>query len=220
MKYNILSTGSKGNCIIIKDYLMLDCGLSYKKIQDYLDKIKVIFISHKHSDHFNKATIKKIAFEYPSIKFLVGHHLVAELVLCGVKSKNIITLDIEKWYDIGIFKVRLDYLIHDTANDCIHIEFKDGTKMFYATDTSSLEHVEAKNYDYYFVEANYDTDEELERKIREAKEKGEFTYLERVRHTHLSQLAALNWYDKNKGENSEIIYIHQHLDKDKEKENV
>ena len=218
MKYNILSTGSKGNCIILKDYIMLDCGLSYKKIQDYLDKIKVIFISHKHSDHFNKATIKKIAFEYPSIKFLVGHHLVAELVLCGVKPKNIITLDIEKWYDIGIFKVRLDYLFHDVPNDCVHIQFQDGQRLLYATDTTSIDHIVAGGYDYYFIEANYDTDEELERKIREAKEKGEFTYLERVRHTHLSQLAALNWYDKNKGENSEIVFIHQH--EDKEKENV
>ena len=213
MKYNILSTGSKGNCIILNDYLMLDCGLSYKKIQEYLDKIKVIFISHRHSDHFNKATIRKIAYEYPSIKFLVGHHLVVELLLCGVKEKNIITLDIEKWYDIGAFKVRLDFLFHDVPNDCIHIQFKDGQKLLYATDTTSMDNVVANGYDYYFIEANYDTNEELEKKIREAKEKGEFTYLERVKNTHLSQLDAINWYDKNKGENSEIIFIHQHIDK-------
>lgn len=128
-------------------------------------------------------------------------------------------MPLEKWYDIGIFKVRLDFLFHDVPNDCIHIKFKDGKKIFYATDTTSIDHVEAKNYDYYFVEANYDTDEELERKIREAKEKGEFTYLDRVKNTHLSQLAALNWYDKNKGENSEIVFIHQHIDKEKENEN-
>ncbi len=151
--------------------------------------------------------------------FLVGNPLVAELLLCGVKEKRIITLPLEKWFNIGIFKVRLDYLLHDVPNDCIHVEFKDGTKMFYATDTSSLEHVQAKSYDYYFVEANYDTDEELERKIREAKEKGKFTYLERVKNTHLSQLDALNWYDKNKGENSEIVFIHQHVGKEEENEN-
>ena len=211
MKYNILSTGSKGNCIIINDYLMLDCGLSYKKIESYLDKIKIIFISHKHNDHLNKTTIKKIAYEYPSIMFIVGNPLVAELTLCKVKKKNIITLPLEKWYNIGIFKVRLDYLFHDVPNNCIHIELKDGTKLLYATDTSSIEHITAKNYDYYFIEANYDTNEELDEKIKEAKEKGEFTYLERVRKTHLSQLDALNWYDKNKGENSQIIYIHQHI---------
>ena len=217
MTYEIIGTGSKGNAIVVNDYLLLDCGLSYKKIEKYLDKIKIIFISHKHSDHLNRATIRKISYEYPSIMFIVGNPLVAELMLCNVKSNRIITLPLEKWYDIGIFKVRLDYLIHDTPNDCIHIEFKDGTKLFYATDTTSLNHIEAKNYDIYFVEANYDTDEELEKRIKEAKEKGEFTYLERVKYTHLSALDALNWYDKNKGENSNVVFIHQHQ-KDKEKE--
>ena len=218
MKYNILSTGSKGNCIIIDDYLVLDCGLSYKKMQEYLDKVKLIFISHKHSDHLNKATIHKISYEYPTIKFIVGNPLVAELILCGVKEKNIITVETGNWYNINIFKFKLDYLFHDVPNDCIHIELKDGTKILYATDTTKISHINAPNYDYYFIEANYDTNEELDKKIKESKEKGEFTHLERVRNTHLSQLDAINWYDKNKGKNSEIIYIHQH--EEKEKENV
>lgn len=46
MRYNIVGTGSTGNCIIIEDILMLDCGLAYSKVKPYLDKIKVIFISH------------------------------------------------------------------------------------------------------------------------------------------------------------------------------
>ena len=46
LKYEILSTGSCGNCIIVNDYLMLDCGLPYSKVKKYLDKVKIIFISH------------------------------------------------------------------------------------------------------------------------------------------------------------------------------
>lgn len=218
MKYNILSTGSGGNCTIINDYLMLDCGLSYKKIKKYLKKVKVIFISHEHSDHFNSTTIKQLCYDFPNIKFVVGHFLVVKLLLCGVSKKNIIVLDTKKWYDIGIFKIRLDYLIHDVPNDCIHIEFKNGIKMFYATDTSTIDHIIAKDYDYYFVEANYDTDEEIDEKIRIAKENGEFTYLERVKKTHLSQLQAINWLDKNKKEDSNIIFIHQHIDKENKDE--
>ena len=49
MTYEIIGTGSKGNAIVVNDYLLLDCGLSYKKIEKYLDKIKIIFISHKHT---------------------------------------------------------------------------------------------------------------------------------------------------------------------------
>lgn len=49
MTYEIISSNSKANCIIVKNCLMLDCGVSYKRIKDKLDKIKVIFISHSHS---------------------------------------------------------------------------------------------------------------------------------------------------------------------------
>ena len=46
LEYNIISSSSNGNCIIVKNSLMLDCGVSYKKIKPYLDKVKIIFISH------------------------------------------------------------------------------------------------------------------------------------------------------------------------------
>lgn len=218
IKYEIVSTGSTGNCIIVNDYLMLDCGLSYSKIIKYLDDIKIIFICHEHGDHLKKTTIKRIAYEKPTIKFLVGNFLVNELVELGVNKKNIITFDIGKWYDIGIFKVKMDYLFHDVPNNCLHIEFKNGDKLFYATDTSSMEHIEAKNYNLYLIEANYLTDDELREKIKEQEEKGEYSYYKRVLDTHLSQLQAINWLDKNKGINSEYHFIHQHIDKESKNE--
>lgn len=49
MTYEIVSSSSKGNCIIVNEYLALDMGVSYKKIKPYLDKIKIIFISHEHT---------------------------------------------------------------------------------------------------------------------------------------------------------------------------
>ena len=49
MTYEIISSSSKGNCIIVENILMLDVGVSYKKIKDKLKKIKLIFISHSHT---------------------------------------------------------------------------------------------------------------------------------------------------------------------------
>ena len=49
MTYEILSSSSKANCIIIEQFLMLDCGLAYSRIKDKLKNIKLIFISHSHS---------------------------------------------------------------------------------------------------------------------------------------------------------------------------
>lgn len=212
IKYEVLSSGSKGNCIIVNDYLMMDCGLTYSKVKDYLKDIKIIFVGHRHSDHLRKSTIKKIAFEKPNIKFIVGNFLVADLILLGVNKKNIITFDTGKWYDIGIFKVRMDYLFHDVPNNCLHVEFNNGEKLFYATDTSSIDHIKAEEYDLYLIEANYLTDDELREKIKEQEEKGEYSYYNRVLETHLSQLQALNWLNENKCKNSEYCFIHQHVE--------
>ena len=214
MKYEIIQTGSKGNAILIEECFLLDCGVSYAKLKKHLKNIKFIFIGHSHNDHFKTTTIKQIAFEKPNIKFVVGNYLVTKLLDCGVQKKNIIVLDIEKWYQVGNLKIRLDYLYHDVPNDCIHIQFPDGKKVFYATDTNKIDHVFAEGYDYYFIEANYLTDAELNKKIKEDKENGRFSYYERVKDTHLSQLQAINWLDKNMGANSKYIFIHQHIEKE------
>ena len=143
--------------------------------------------------------------------------MVEKLLDCGVQKKNMIVLDIEKWYQVGDLKIRLDYLFHDTPNDCIHIILPNGKKIFYATDTSKIDHIIAKEYDYYFIEANYLTDTELDNKIQEDKENGRFSYYERVKKTHLSQLDAINWLDKNMGADSKYIFIHQHENRKEEK---
>ena len=209
MKYNVISSNSSGNAIIVEDFLLLDCGLPYKKLATYLDKIKVIFISHKHADHLNKTTIKRISFEYPNIKFICGKYLVSTLVRLGIKEKNILMLDIGKWYSIGIFKVKLDSLTHDIPNCCIHIEFKDKTKLLYAVDTANLDNIVAKNYDYYFVESNYDEDEiETREQLEELKT--------RIKNTHLSKQQCDKFLMENMGDNSQHIYCHQHIEKEKE----
>ena len=107
MKYNIIGSSSDGNCIIVEDILMLDCGFPYYKIKQYLSKIKLIFISHSHHDHLLPTAIKKIAYNYPTIKFITGSEVVVQnLVDCGVNKKNIYVLKNGKKYDLGLLKVK------------------------------------------------------------------------------------------------------------------
>lgn len=136
----------------------------------------------------------------------------------GLSAKQLYAINTGYWYDMGMCKVKLDYLYHDVPNSALHI-FYNNRKLFYAVDTSRIDHIIAKNYDTYLIEGNYTTDEELDEKVVEAHNKGEFTYLERVRHTHLSQVQALNWLDNNMGENSKYEFIHQHEDKNVVKNN-
>ena len=218
MKNNIIASSSSGNAILLENGILLDCGVSYNKIKTYLKDIKAIFISHLwlHLDHCKDSTIKKIAFEYPNIKFITNQVNTKHLVDLGVNKKNIFGLKLDTWYNIGICKIRLEYLIHDKPNCTLKIN-QNGYKLIYIVDTGSIDHIKAKNYNYAFIEANYETDEELDKKIQEAHEKDEFTYLERVKKTHLSQLQAINWLQENNILNYEFIHEHKEREKNDNK---
>lgn len=212
MKNNVIASSSAGNGILLENGILLDCGIPYSKIKPYLKNIKAIFISHLwlHLDHCKDSTIKKIAFEYPNIKFITNEVNTTHLVEIGVNKRNIFALKLEKWYDIGICKVRLDYLIHDKPNCSLKIN-QNGYKLIYIVDTSSVDHIEAKDYDFAYIEGNYLDDEELNKKIEQDKLNNKYSHYERVKRTHLSQLQALNFIQKNNIKNYE--FIHQHINK-------
>ena len=219
MPYEIISTGSKGNCIIFNHNIMLDCGISYTKVKPYLKDMDLIFISHRHSDHLNGTTIKQISYNYPTIKFVCNIEVASFLELLGVQKKNIWLLYEGRWYDIGFAKIKLDKLVHDAHNSSFQIEYRKKYKMIYITDTGSIpEYIDAKNYDLYLVEANYKSKEEYEQKIKEALEKGEYTYLVRAIETHLCEEDAIDWLKQNMSDESQFQFIHMHEEKESEVE--
>jgi len=165
-------------------------------------------------DHFNKTTIKKVFYNYPTIKFACCWWLVKQLTDLGISKNNIWVLELDKKYDFGKYIIEPVSAQHDVPNCGYKIIIKkDNYKIFHISDTSKIDHIEAKDFDWASIEANYETHDELEKKIKEADEKGEFTYLRRVIYTHLSQLDAYNWLEKNNIKN--YRFIHEH----KEKEN-
>lgn len=212
MKYEIIGSSSKGNCIIVEDFLMLDCGVSYKKIKDKLSKIKLIFISHSHSDHLNKKTIKQIAYNYPTIKFIVkSKKVVEELVNNNVNKSNIYVFKTNNWYKfetIGL-EIKFSQLFHDVENYALHWKCK-GKKGLYVVDTNRIDHIEAKNYDLYLIESNYKEDI-LQKHIDDVSREtiGDLVYLTRVPETHLSYEKANDFLINNMGENSRFEYLHQ-----------
>jgi len=208
MNYEIVGSSSKGNCIIVEDVLMLDCGVTYIKIKKYLPKVKLIFISHIHQDHLLPTTIKKIAYNYPTIKFLTGSKEVVEkLVECGVNKKNIYIVKEGIRYDLGLLKVRLVYLYHDVENYALKWQYKD-KKGIYIVDTSKVDHIVAQDYDLYLIENNYQNDL-LQEHIDNCEDSNILKYLYRVPDTHLSSEQANTFLIENMGENSRYEYIHQ-----------
>lgn len=209
MKYNIVATGSTGNAVVIEDYILIDCGVSFKKLKDYYKQLQIVLLTHIHGDHFNKTTIKRLAKERPTLRFGCCEWLVNDLVDCGVDKKNIDIYEPGQIFDYGVFKVSPLLLYHDVSN-CGYRLFMNEKKAIYITDTNTLEGIVAKDYDLYLVEANY-TDDEIEQRIKDKQEKGEFVYEYRAKENHLSQEQTDEFLMDNMGDNSTYEYLHEHI---------
>ena len=42
MKYKIISSCSTGNAVIIRDFILIDCGVSFKRLEKYYKKLKIV----------------------------------------------------------------------------------------------------------------------------------------------------------------------------------
>lgn len=206
MRYKIISTGSKGNAVIINNIVMIDCGVSYKALREVWRGLKLVLLTHIHGDHFKKTTIKRLAKERPTLRFACCEWLKAPLTECGVK--NIDVLEPGKKYDYGTFKVSPFELYHDVPN-CGYRLYFGNEKALYATDTSTMDGIQAGNYDLYFIECNYE-DEELIERIHKKEREGKFSYEKSVPGRHLSKRQCNEFLYNNMGYKSKYIYLHEH----------
>lgn len=213
LNYKIISTGSKGNALIIEDSILIDCGVSYKALED--EKFHIVFLTHEHGDHFNKSTLKRLAKERPLLRIACSSTIRSDVMHdCEVKGRQIDIIDPGKWYTYSYgskLRARSFDLIHDVRNVGWLFEI-NGFRCMYATDTATLEYVRGsgfKRLDYYFIEANYE-EEELEERLKAKLEANEYTYEERVKRTHLSREQADKWLSLYAGEHSKVIYLHKH----------
>ena len=48
MNYKIIASCSSGNAVIIKDIILIDCGVTFKKLEKYYKKLKIVLLTHIH----------------------------------------------------------------------------------------------------------------------------------------------------------------------------
>jgi Cft2 family RNA processing exonuclease len=209
MNYRILASGSNGNAVIIEDFILVDCGISYWKIKPYEKDLKIVLLTHSHKDHFKIGTIKELFFNRPLIKFFCGNWLEKDLISCGIDKTSIITYEkVSYFFNKTEIEIEAVNLIHDVPNRGYKIRVND-TKYCYITDTNSLNGIKAKNFDLYLIEANY-TNEELIDRLETKFNQGKYDYESRVLKTHLNREKADKWLNKNAGINSDWVFMHMH----------
>jgi len=193
MNINIIGSGSSGNCIIFDNKIMLDAGLSFNKIKDYIDGVEIVLLTHCHADHLNITTIRKLYINNENIKFCCGEFLKDKLI--GIPEKNIIIVEAGKLCRKGDLIFSPVNLYHDVPNFGYRI-IKGEYKHFHATDTAHLKGITAVSYDSATIEANHEINA-ANYIIEQAENSGEFTHLRRAIKTHLSVDNALEFIDKN-----------------------
>lgn len=222
--YDILATGSTGNAVVINGEILIDCGVPMKKLRQsgYIKSLKLVLLTHQHSDHFNPSTVKALHKERPSLRWGCCEWMVPHLLDAGLDKRVIDVLNPYQKSDSALLYKKLaiihpEFIPHDVPNCAWHI-FDGREHLFYATDTGTLDGIEAKNYDLYLIEANH-TRSEIESRIAEKISSGQFAYEYRAARNHLSREQALDWLAKNMGPTSEAVFLHQHKEKMKKEEN-
>lgn len=210
MTFNVISTGSIGNAVVINDCIMIDCGVPFKALQDVKKSLKLVLLTHCHRDHLNPSTVRALHIERPTVRWGCCEWMVEHLLNAGVDARVIDVYNPGTAYDYKSLCTTVipENLFHDVPNCGYHI-MSCGESMFYATDTGTLDGIEAKGYDYYLVEANHKR-EELEARAREKLSRGEFSYEQRAAVTHLSEEQALDWLYQQMSPKSNFMFLHQH----------
>ena len=200
----VISSGSEGNAVIYNNAIMVDCGVSFKALEAVKRSLKIVLLTHKHSDHLKIRTLQRLQAERPTLRIACGDFLLEELPCI----KNIDVLQVGKIYDYGAFKVSPVKLYHDVPNFGWRIFIPNGQKIFHATDTVHLEGITAKGYDLYAIEHNY-CEEYIQQAIEEARANGEYTHAYGNINTHLSIQQARAFIEANRKESSEVLELHK-----------
>lgn len=171
----IVGTGSTGNAVLIDGVILIDVGLTFKKLEPTLLKAEHIFITHRHGDHLQVPALSKL--------FKVRPWILRESLHCNadvaefIREKNNSRFEFEvpennifnehqdhfeiiaggRTYQVHTFK-----LVHDVPNQGFVLINDKNETLIYASDTSTMSYAPAMKYDVIVVEGNYDEDKVVE----------------------------------------------------------
>lgn len=232
INFEVIATGSTGNAVTIDDgHILIDCGIPYSHLRPHIDNLRLVLLTHEHGDHFHPSAVRALHRERPALRWGCCEWMVPHLLAAGVDKRVIDVYDIGQSYlyeflcghpflrssteDLTrLVTIKPVRLVHNVPNCGYKIEL-GYERLFYATDTGTLDGIEAEGYDLYLIEANH-TRAELDARIQEKEAAGEYAYEREAARNHLSQEQALDWLAENMGPKSRYVFLHQHKPREKE----
>lgn len=163
MKFEVLSSGSKGNTTFIstnETKILIDCGNTCKYVCEKLKSINInpneldaIFITHTHKDHISG--LKVFLHKY-NIKVYLTEKMLNDLPY--VENYELINID-----DIIIKDMKIEIIktSHDAPDARGYIINGNNKSLVYITDTGYINnkyHSMLENRDAYIFESNHDVE--------------------------------------------------------------
>lgn len=215
MTFDVIATGSTGNAVAINGSILIDCGVPFKALDGVKKDLQLVLLTHAHSDHFKPRTVWALHKERPTLRWGCCEWMVGPLLEAGVDKRviDVLTPGQEVVYQ-DLCYLTPEALTHDVPNCGYHMIVMDGERLFYATDTATLDGVEARGYGLYLIEANH-TRAELEERVAAKRAAGEYAYEYRAAANHLSREQAEDWLYQQMGPNSRYVFLHQHKERSK-----
>jgi phosphoribosyl 1,2-cyclic phosphodiesterase len=173
LRVSILASGSSGNITLLETQrtrLLVDCGLGKREtlarlaaIEQNVDRIDGILISHEHSDHCNGLPqmlgLWKAPLYVTEGTMEALHRALPDRL--GKRLRGVETIQAGQHFTIGDIDVHAFQIPHDAA-DPIGFTFRtNGTKMALVTDLGympELVKVHLREADCLLLESNHDLD--------------------------------------------------------------
>ena len=204
ISYTILGSGSSGNAVLVGN-ILVDCGLPFSKIKSALPKTKTLLISHKHSDHLNPATLKRIRKLYPGIQVCANWD-IAQLYPRLIDT----VLTTHRGTSVDGHVIYAFEGCHDVPE--LGFYWKErGLQLIYSTDSFSMKNVpEDLKFDAFFLEANYDAEKVLQIELagKDKTKTGFSTTKGSHRHLSIQQHKAF-YYSRRKTRDALDVELHK-----------
>lgn len=164
-----LYSGSSGNSSFVQSEntkILVDCGVSCKKIEEALktlaidgSSIDAILITHEHIDHVKGLSVFASKYDIPVFASSNTFDYM-EKATAKIDEKNLKTFEINDKFTIGDLEISPFAIPHDAVNPCGFNILHNNNKISIATDIGHMTNPilkELEGSSFVLLESNYDT---------------------------------------------------------------
>ena len=169
LNFTSLYSGSSGNCLFVESNnakILIDAGVSLKKIEKGLDSINInpsdldaVIVTHEHTDHIQSLGNLSKKFDLPVFATAKTFDAMPKQTE-KISENNKNNFNVNEKFSIGDIEILPFQIPHDAVEPCGFTLFSGNKKISVATDIGHMTNDILKKIDgseFILLESNYDS---------------------------------------------------------------